>query len=157
MRYILSALALTVVFLSTGGAGYAECRADTVYLRGDWGQARFSVDVADTFETQSRGLMFVEEMPLSKGMLFVYDRPKSLSFWMRNTLIPLDMVFVDPFGVVKHIHSNAIPHDLTPIPGGDGLVAVLEINGGLAKQLGITVGSEMRHPSFVKSLAAWPC
>lgn len=153
LRSILSALAL----LCVTGAVQAECRDDTVFLRGDWGSARFSVDVVKTKKEQSRGLMFVESMPQSKGMLFVYDRPTSLSFWMRNTLIELDMLFIDPFGVVQHIHHRAIPLDETPIHGGDGLVGVLEINGGLSKALGIAVGTEVRHPSFVKSLAAWPC
>jgi uncharacterized membrane protein (UPF0127 family) len=153
LRSILSVLAL----LCVTGAVQAECRDDTVFLRGDWGSARFSVDVVKTKKEQSRGLMFVESMPQSKGMLFVYDRPTSLSFWMRNTLIELDMLFIDPFGVVQHIHHRAIPLDETPIHGGDGLVGVLEINGGLSKALGIAVGTEVRHPSFVKSLAAWPC
>lgn len=153
VRFVLSVLALTCLV----GAAQAQCSADTVDLRGDWGETRFTVDVADTFRTQQRGLMFVREMADTHGMLFVYDRPRALSFWMRNTLIPLDMLFVDPSGVVTHIHHNAKPLDETPIPGGVGLVAVLEINGGLAREIGITPGTQMRHPSFVKSLAAWPC
>jgi len=90
-------------------------------------------------------------------MLFIYNRPTSLSFWMRNTLIELDMLFVDATGVIRNIHERAIPLDETPIFGGDGLTHVLEINGGLARTLGIKVGDQLRHPSFEQSTAAWPC
>ena len=100
--------------------------------------------------------MFRQSLPQSSGMLFLYEKPGPLSFWMRNTFIELDMLFVDPSGRVRHIHHRATPHDETPISAGDGMIAVLEINGGLAKRLGITVGSELRHPSF-GSEAAWAC
>ncbi len=135
---------------------FAECRPDTVHLRGDWGSARFTVEIADTPETRSRGLMHRESLPQSAGMLFLYDRPQVLSFWMRNTLIELDMLFIDPEGIVRHIHHRAQPRDETPISGGNGMVSVLEINGGLAKRMGITPGSELRHPFFGPG-AAWPC
>ncbi len=95
-------------------------------------------------------------MATSAGMLFVYDEPQFVSFWMRNTLIPLDMLFLDATGTVQHIHENAIPLDETAIPGGDDIQYVLEINGGLSSRLGITVGSALRHPSIGDN-AAWAC
>ena len=138
------------------GAATAECREDAVALRGPFGTAQFSVEIADDSEERARGLMFVEDLPRSAGMLFLYDRPSSQSFWMKNTLIPLDMVFIRPDGTVQHVHENAVPGDLTPISGGEGVLAVLEINGGLAGQLGIEAGAEVRHPAFGAD-AAWPC
>lgn len=96
-------------------------------------------------------------MPRLSGMLFIYERPTRASFWMRNTLIPLDMLFIDPDGRVAHIHENAIPLDETAIPGGDGRLAVLEINGGLSSQLGLEVGSIIRHPQMPQDIAIWPC
>jgi uncharacterized membrane protein (UPF0127 family) len=135
----------------------AVCAPEVVHLRGDWGQARFSVDLALTAQQRSRGLMFVESMPKSYGMLFVYPRPGPVAFWMKNTLIPLDMIFLDDTGTVRHVHHNAVPGDLTPIKGGRDILAVLEINGGLAKSLGISAGSQVRHPAFAPSRAAWPC
>ncbi|MFD1194359.1 DUF192 domain-containing protein [Seohaeicola saemankumensis] len=155
-----------LVLLMAGGAALAQvalaqassdCRADTVLLRGDWGQARFSVEIADTPDTRSRGLMFRETMAKSAGMLFVYDTPQRATFWMRNTLISLDMIFADERGVVRHVHHNAIPGDETVIDGGRGILAVLEINGGLARAMGIVPGSQMRHPAFASETAAWPC
>lgn len=138
-------------------AADAPCREDVVYLRGDWGSARFSVDVADTPELRSRGLMFVEDMPTMSGMLFVYDREQTVSFWMKNTLIPLDMIFADGSGVVKRVHENAVPGDLTGIPGGSDIQFVLEINGGMADRLGIDEGTEMRHPAIDGEAAVWAC
>ncbi|MGJ8545204.1 MAG: DUF192 domain-containing protein [Sulfitobacter sp.] len=138
-------------------AAAGPCRPDTVYLKGDWGQARFSVEIADDDMERAQGLMHRESLPSAGGMLFVYERPQPLSFWMRNTLIPLDMLFIDPQGVVQHIHHQAKPLDETPIPGGDGLIAVLEINGGMARKLGISEGSFLKHEAFSNSSAAWPC
>ncbi len=139
-------------------AGHAEeCSPDTVDLKGDWGSARFSVEIADTAALQAQGLMHRTQMPTSVGMYFVYAQPRQASFWMRNTLIPLDMLFIDATGVVRHIHHNAVPLDETPIEGGDDVLTVLEINGGLADRMGITVGSFVRHPAHSGWSPVWPC
>jgi hypothetical protein len=135
----------------------AQCADDRVELRGDFGSVRFRVAVADTAPERARGLMHVTEMPRMAGMLFVYDRPQSVSFWMENTLIPLDMIFADATGTVRRIHAEAVPLDRTPIPGGDDIQYVLEINGGMAEQLGLSEGDEMRHPAIAQDAAAWPC
>lgn len=135
----------------------AQCADDRVDLRGPWGQARFSVEVVDTPETRAQGLMFRESLPRSAGMLFIYEAPTTASFWMRNTLIPLDMLFVDPTGEVTRIHHDAVPGDLTPIPGGDNVLMVLEVNAGLARAIGIEEGSALRHPRLDQDMALWPC
>ncbi len=136
---------------------HAACAPETVELRGVWGQARFTVEIADTAATRAQGLMHRERLARSAGMLFIYDQPTEASFWMRNTLIPLDMLFVDPTGLVTHIHHEAIPLDETPIPGGPNILMVLEINGGLSRAMGITVGSELRHPRLDQTTALWVC
>lgn len=135
---------------------YAGCASDRVDIRGEWGQARFTVDVADDPAERSQGLMHRESLPTGAGMLFAYDGPQRALFWMKNTLIPLDMIFMESNGVVTRIHENAIPQDLTLIEGGEQVMFVLEINGGLAKRLGIVEGSELRHPA-IGADAAWPC
>ncbi len=132
------------------------CRSDQVHLRGAWGTARFSVEVADDDAERAEGLMHREKLASAAGMLFWYETPSAPAFWMRNTLIPLDMIFVDAQGRVVHVHDNARPLDETPISGGPGVQAVLEINGGFAARMGIATGSEMRHPLFGPQ-AAWPC
>ncbi len=150
--------AICAVLLWAGAASaQAACREDTVWLKGDWGSARFGVKVADDAEERAQGLMFVEKMASGTGMLFVYPDPQTTAFWMKNTLIPLDMVFADASGVVQRVHSNAVPGDLTPIPGGDDIQYVLEINGGLAKSLGIAPGSVLQHPQIAQDKAAWAC
>ncbi len=101
--------------------------------------------------------MFREEMPLSAGMLFIFDSAGSVAFWMRNTLIPLDMIFLGPDGTVSKIHENAIPLDETPIFGGNDIQYVLEINGGLAAQLGLSEGAVAQHPAFDPEIAIFPC
>jgi hypothetical protein len=139
------------------GAAWGACDPGQVELRTTaGGVVRFSVDLALTPEAQARGLMFRERMARSAGMLFVYPTPRRASFWMKNTLIPLDMIFAGPDGVVTRVHAQAVPGDLTPIDGGEGVLAVLEINGGLAARLGIGAGAQMRHPAFGAG-AAWPC
>lgn len=154
MRSCLAALALCVL----GTAAQAgECRDDSVWIKGPKGETRFNIEIADDVEERARGLMYRESMPRGAGMLFVYEYPQTTAFWMKNTLIPLDMIFTDVTGKVTRVHHDAIPGDLTAIEGGDKVFAVLEINGGLAKRYGIAPGSVMRHPVFAPGPAAWPC
>jgi uncharacterized protein len=144
--------------LATGTAALAGgCRNDIVELRGDWGSARFTVEVADDNAERAQGLMNRESMASGAGMLFIYDAPQPASFWMKNTLIPLDMIFIDERGLVREVKSNAIPGDETPIFGGTDILMVLEINGGLAGRLGITPGSEIRHPGLSPEKILWDC
>lgn len=135
----------------------ADCAPGRVDLRGAWGQAAFDVEIADSEAERAKGLMFREDLPRGTGMLFVYEQPQPAAFWMKNTLIPLDIIFLDERGQVTSVHENAVPGDLTPIPGGDQVFAVLEINGGLARSYGISAGSQMRHEIFSGSGALWPC
>lgn len=133
------------------------CRPDTLEMRWPGGKARFGVEIAKTEAEQARGLMHRQSMPASAGMLFVFPEPKHAAFWMKNTLIPLDMLFIDASGRVMYIHPNARPNDETVIDGGEGIQYVLEINGGLSKRLAIPAGAEIRHPSIRQSAALWPC
>ncbi len=96
-----------------------------------------------------------ESLPVDQGMLFVYESPRRAQFWMKDTLIPLDMIFADARGVVTRIHPMAQPLDLTPVDGGEGVKYVLEINGGLAGRIGLVPGAELRHPAIAQP--AWPC
>lgn len=153
IAYSIWALWVMVLPLSA----QAACQHDTVHLRGDWGQARFSVEVADNAAERSKGLMGRPSMPSGAGMLFVYHRTKPVSFWMRNTLIPLDMIFLDEAGIVVRVHHNAIPLDETPISSILPARYVLEVNGGLSAALGIVPGSQLRHASILQHKAAWRC
>ena len=148
--------ALAASLLAAPAAVWADCAPDRVTVIGDFGQARFAVDVADDDAERAQGLMNVPEMPTLTGMLFVYDAPRPASFWMRNTLIPLDMLFAGADGTIIKVHPQAVPLDETPIFGGDAVQFVLEINGGLAARLGIAEGDVLQHPAIGEDAAA-PC
>ena len=151
------AASVCAFLLLWASAAQAACNDGHVDLRGPWGQARFAVEIADTDALRAQGLMHRERLARSAGMLFIYEAPTEPSFWMRNTLIPLDMIFVDPTGQITRVHANAVPHDTTPSPGGPNVLMVLEINGGMAGLLGIAEGSELRHPRLDQRQAVWPC
>lgn len=144
--------------LSLPGMAFADsCAPGTLDLRDGGSALRFSVEVADDADERAEGLMFRESMPKFSGMLFVYESAQPVAFWMRNTLIPLDMLFFDGTGRLERIKVNAMPHDETPVPGGSDIRYVLEINGGLAAELGIEPGAVIRHPGLDQATAAWPC
>lgn len=150
---------LAFALLAMAGVARAEtdaCAEDRLDIRGAFGAARFTVEIADDAGERAQGLMNREILASSQGMLFVYPTPGAPAFWMKNTLIPLDMVFITPEGVVQYVHEKAVPGDLTPIGGGEGVLAVLEIRGGMARAIGIAPGAELRHPAFGAG-AAWPC
>ena len=148
----IAALALWL----SGTAVSAACAVNTVTVQGDFGRARFAVDVADDEAERAQGLMYVEEMGAFEGMLFIYETPRPASFWMRNTLIPLDMLFAQADGTIVTVHPDAVPLDETPIFGGDEIAYVLEINGGMAARLGIAPGDVLQHPAIGPDPAA-PC
>jgi len=109
------------------------------------GDYSFNVEVVDTPESRAEGLMFRTELAEDAGMLFDFKEERAVSFWMRNTFIPLDMIFVDAAGVVKNIHVNAIPHDVTGIPSEGPVQFVLEIPGGRSVEIGLKPGDTMDH------------
>lgn len=149
---------LVLAFGWAGGPAWAQsaCAPDRVTVIGDFGRVAFEVAVADDQAERARGLMFVERMPALAGMFFVYEAPQRARFWMENTLIPLDMLFADPGGRIVTVHENAVPLDRTPIPGGDNIQFVLEINGGMAGRLGIAPGDLLQHPAIGPDALA-PC
>ena len=148
--------AILAVFTLTQAA-FAACQPGKIELATEKGRISFDVAVADDFQERGRGLMFVKEMADSQGMLFIYGVTRPVSFWMKNTYIPLDMIFIDKRGVVKKVHANAVPHDTTSISSDVPIRSVLEINGGLAEKLGIVPGTLVRHAELPQQGAAWPC
>lgn len=134
-----------------------ECAADKVDIRSGNSSVRFSSEIVDSPETRALGLMNREKLGTFSGMLFVYPKPQTMRFWMRNTLIPLDMIFIDERGLVQYVHENAIPLDETTIFGGDDIKFVFEINGGLSATFEINVGSEVRNPVISGPEVIWSC
>jgi uncharacterized membrane protein (UPF0127 family) len=112
------------------------------------GERKFDVEMALTSAQQQRGLMFRQRLGAQEGMLFDFVKTQPLSFWMANTLIPLDMLFISADGTIARIHANAEPLSTRNIESGVPVRAVLEINGGAARLLGIKPGDKVRHPVF---------
>jgi uncharacterized protein len=108
----------------------------------------FEVWLADNPSRKAQGLMFVRALPELKGMLFVYPNPMPIGMWMKNTYIPLDMVFIDERGRIQQIIEQTTPHSLDTISSKDPALAVLEIAGGEAKRLGLHPGQHVRHPAL---------
>lgn len=163
-RSLRAILALAGLLLWVGSAASAlQCADDRVIIVTESGTRTFQVEIADTPETRARGLMFRRALPEGQGMLFVYERAQPMSFWMRNTPLPLDILFMDDRGLLRHIHPDARPFDETPIPGArpddpapERLMA-LEIGGGEARRLGLRVGQAIAHPRIEPSRALLPC
>ena len=104
---------------------------------------RFRVEVASTPEQQEKGLMFRTAMGPDEGMIFPSNPVGERSFWMKNTVISLDIVFIGPDHMISNIAANAVPYSETPIPSDGPAIAVLELNGGRAAQLGFTRGARV--------------
>lgn len=107
---------------------------------------RFRVEVARTSAEQAKGLMFRTTMGPNEGMIFPRDPPMQASFWMKNTVIPLDLLFIGADGRIESIAAKAVPYSLEPIPSRGPVAAVLELNGGRAAQLGIAPGDKVSWP-----------
>jgi uncharacterized protein len=145
MRRLVAAFALAILSVTpacsaaTGGhSSGATLETVPLTVRTASGKAhRFTVEVARTPEEQARGLMFRESLPPDGGMIFPFDPPRPASFWMKNTVIPLDMIFIRADGTIARIAADTTPYSLDQVESGEPVAAVFEIAGGRAAQLGI--------------------
>ena len=135
---------LVVFFLFGVFSFYKRMENSKLVLVSFSDKASYWIEIADTPEKMSLGLMYRKNMPRNQGMLFISPYPRIISMWMKNTYIPLDMIFFDPFGRVVHVHHNAIPHDETVISSQIPVIGVLEINAGEARKYGIDVNTRLK-------------
>ena len=133
------------------------CLEDKIYIKAYSGVVVFSLELAKTLSEKQKGLMGREKLNERSGMLFLYDKPHQVAFWMKNTIIPLDIIFISSSGKINHIHHNAKPFSTRSISGGFDILVVLEINGGMAKLEGIKIGDIVKHPFFSQFDPIWPC
>jgi uncharacterized protein len=108
----------------------------------------FSVWIAADPKSRARGLMYVRDMPANRGMLFLFEFPQEVAFWMKDTVLPLDLVFIDADGRVLNIAANAKPFSLDPIESDGDALAVLEVLAGTAKKIGLEPGDQMSLPTL---------
>ncbi len=151
---VTARLALAVAFMLALPAAAAaqsldEFARSTLGIETADGAAHeFRVYLARTPQQHARGLMYVAELPADQGMLFDYPRPRWVSMWMKNTLIPLDMLFIRADGAIANIAQRTVPGSLEVINSVGKARAVLELNGGTAARLGIRPGDRVRHAIF---------
>jgi uncharacterized membrane protein (UPF0127 family) len=129
------------------GGGLATSTG-TLVLKTTTGDHNFTIEVATTDQERALGLMFRRSLPENSGMLFIYDPPQSATMWMKNTLIPLDMVFISAEGKVHRIESNTEPFSTTVIPSEGEVVGVLELNAGEADKIGLKRGDKVVYPGL---------
>lgn len=132
---------------SAQGAALIFPRAE-LEVRAAGGTYRFTVEVAQTPVHRERGLMFRTELAADAGMLFLHEGEREVSMWMKNTLIPLDMLFVAADGMIVRIAEETEPLSLRPISAGVRVKGVLEVPGGTSRRLGIVPGDRVVHPAF---------
>lgn len=121
---------------------------DQVMVDGITGRHRFDVELAVTPEQHSRGLMFRRDLAPDAGMLFLYPRRQRITMWMKNTVLPLDMLFIDKDGTIVRITEWTRPQSLATIESGGRVLGVLELNAGTAARLGLAVGDRVLHSAF---------
>ena len=145
-RFILIALLILPL------AGCLEEKVDDIYRlsieTASGKKHKFNIELAQTPQEQMRGLMHRTEMAEDAGMLFIFETEREARFWMKNTLIPLDMIFIRADGTIHRIHENATPHDLTGVPSEGPVKAILELNGGISAKLGLQKGDKILHTVF---------
>jgi uncharacterized membrane protein (UPF0127 family) len=157
MRHILLTILLMVSFLSISFASeitapsQKKLPVETILLEtANKKTIKFKVEIADDETERRYGLMGRESLGRFKGMLFVFETVSPQAFWMKDTLIPLDILFVDADGKITMIHENAKPEDITPLPSNMPVKAALEIMGGESARLGIKKGDFMHYKLFTK-------
>ena len=140
----LLAVFLVAGFFTPGSAGGVE----PLQIVTSGGTHEFQVEIAADEATRERGLINRRYMAGNHGMLFEFNGEAPVSFWMKNTYIPLDMIFISRLGVVTNVVADAEPLSERVIPSGPPCAAVLELNGGAAAAIGLKVGDNVRHPFF---------
>jgi uncharacterized protein len=138
-----TAVWFAIAFGTAAAAGVQDLTIDT-----GKGPQRFTVELATTTAERELGLMYRQSMAPDAGMLFIYAGEQPVEFWMKNTLIPLDMLFIGADGRIRHIVERAVPLTETTIPSIYPVKAVLELNGGTVERLGIHEGDLVRNPAF---------
>lgn len=158
MKRLLTSFVLVVTLLAAPGAGMAKDQpsgqltsfaTDALSIETAAGTAlEFTVEIAESPEQRAQGLMFRRQMAADAGMLFLFGGSRERAMWMKNTFIPLDMLFIDERGKIVRIEQRTVPQSLRTIVSGGPAFAVLELNAGTASRLGIKPGDRVIYPAF---------
>jgi uncharacterized membrane protein (UPF0127 family) len=147
-----TAVLVAVMLIAGAASGGAQAQATfdrtTLSIETAKGSHEFDIELALAPDQQSQGLMFRRELAVDAGMLFFHQRERVASMWMRNTFVPLDMLFVASDGKIVHIVERTVPQSLATISAGKPVRAVLEVNAGTVRRLAIKSGDRLIHPLF---------
>ncbi|MFZ1951254.1 MAG: DUF192 domain-containing protein [Pseudolabrys sp.] len=144
----LSLVAFIIFALFAAAVPAREAGQQTLEIATKSGVHVFAVEVVDNDADRAKGLMYRRELPEGRGMLFDFHREQEVSFWMQNTYIPLDMVFIRGDGRILRIAENTEPLSTRLIPSGGPVRAVLEVIAGTTQKLGIAPGDRVASPIF---------
>ncbi|MGB0575376.1 MAG: DUF192 domain-containing protein [Alphaproteobacteria bacterium] len=156
--YNLCRLVMLILVIGVGSLSDFSAQAQST-VAGDFAKStltiqttakehKFSIEIAKTDRQQRQGLMFRRHLAADAGMLFIYSAPQILTMWMKNTYLPLDMLFIAANGEIVEIVERTVPGSLQTISSGQAAIAVLELNGGTTSRLGIKKGDRVKHPTF---------
>jgi uncharacterized membrane protein (UPF0127 family) len=147
---MLKMVFLTFVLVAVGPAIAGEGQFEKLTIVTASGPKDFSVEVMRTDAEHEKGLMYRRYLAPDRGMLFEFKAEQQVAFWMKNTYLPLDMLFIARDGHIVNIVQNAEPLSEDVIPSEGKVIGVLEVNGGTAARLGVKVGDTVQHPLFGK-------
>ena len=156
MRALSSPLLAVLIIAFAGGCAFAAggpqtgLPVETIIVDTKAGPHAFTVEVAADEQSRETGLMFRKTMAPDAGMLFDFHEPQEVSFWMENTILPLDMLFVRADGTIARVKENATPYSRESIPSGEPVQLVIELNAGRAAALGIKEGGHVRAPQLMQ-------
>lgn len=154
---VLTLLAILIFFagidqgmfaLALEGESFKQQGAGKLTLDTANGPHEFNVEIMRTVEEREKGLMFRKYLPANRGMLFDFQSEQPIAMWMKNTYIPLDMIFISRRGKVTSIYENAEPFSENIISSNGPVYAVLEVNGGIAAKIGLKIGDHVNNPLF---------
>ena len=140
-------LIIALLLIASFSNGFAA-ETESLVIRSADKQHLFSVEVVSTPQARADGLMYRTSLPADGGMLFNFGKTEPVSMWMKNTAIPLDMLFIRADGTITNIAERTVPQSLTPVAASEPVPFVLEINGGVSARLGIRAGDKAQHPLF---------
>jgi uncharacterized membrane protein (UPF0127 family) len=149
VHFRASIIAMLTVIASNHALATSDSRVDsTIVIATRDAEYVFTIEIARTPAEMERGLMYRERLDADRGMLFLYEQDRQVAFWMKNTLIPLDLIFADAAGRIVGIAERAVPLSTQLIPSPEPVRAVLEVNGGTAERLHIKIGDRLLHPAL---------
>ena len=150
-RYVLTLAFMFLFALAPSGLHAQDAplsKIEPLTVATETDAVMFTVEIADTEALRSRGLMFRQRLPEDRGMLFDFAAPRRVAMWMKNTYIPLDMLFIRADGTIAYIAENTVPKSLDTIGVSEPVLAVLELAGGTSKKHGFRAGDRVYHRIF---------